>query len=113
MCLRGGVPSKYTESLPFRLVCFEPEPLRRVEAESEEEMDSVIVHFPDGDRELVFPAKPLKEGDTIWHDGARWRILSIAQNDGGPQTATVEPESDDLGNLLTSEEGALRLVPVG
>ena len=73
-------------------------------------MDSVIVHFPDGDREFVFPANPLKEGDVIFHDGTRWRILSIVQNDGGPQTATVEPERDGLGNLLTSEEGALKLL---
>jgi hypothetical protein len=59
----------------------------------------------------VFPANPLKEGDVIFHDGTRWRILSIVQNDGGPQTATVEPERDGLGNLLTSEEGALKLLP--
>ena len=73
---------------------------------------SVIVYFPDGSREFVYPAKPLNEGDVIWHDGARFRILSITQNDGRPHTATVEPETDDLGALLTSEEGALRLVAV-
>ena len=75
-------------------------------------MSSIIVNFPDGTREFVYPANPLNEGDVIWHDGARYRILSIAQNDGRPQTATVEPDTDGLGSLLTSEEGALRLVPV-
>jgi hypothetical protein len=83
-----------------------------VEAESEDEMSSIIVNFPDGTREFVYPANPLNEGDVIWHDGGRYRILSIVQNDGRPQTATVEPETDGLGSLLTSEEGALRLVPV-
>ena len=83
-----------------------------METESEDEMDSFIVRFPDGDREFVYPTKPLKEGDVIWHDGARHRILSIVENGGGPKTATAEPESDGLGNLLTSEEGALRLVAV-
>jgi hypothetical protein len=73
---------------------------------------SIIVYFPDGTREFVYPANPLGEGDVIWHDGARYRILAITQNDGRPQTATVEPDTDDLGALLTSEEGALRLVPV-
>jgi hypothetical protein len=74
-------------------------------------MDS-IVNFPDGTREFVYPANPLNEGDVIWHDGGRYCILSIAQNDARPQTATVERDTDDLGSLLTSEEGALRLVPV-
>jgi hypothetical protein len=83
-----------------------------VEAEREDEMNSVIVYFPEGTREFVYPAKPLTEGDVIWHDGTRYRITSLAQNDGLPQTATVEPDTDELGSLLASEEGALRLVPV-
>ena len=75
-------------------------------------MSSIIVNFPDGSREFVYPANPLNEGDVIWHDGGRYRILSIVQSDGRPQTATVEPDTDGLGSLLTSEEGSLRLVPV-
>ena len=75
-------------------------------------MSSIIVNFPDGTREFVYPANPFNEGDVIWHDGARYRILSVGQNDGRPQIATVEPDTDDLGSVLTSEEGALRLVRV-
>ena len=75
-------------------------------------MSSIIVYFPDGTREFVYPANALNEGDSIWHDGARYRILSIVQNDGLPLKATVEPDTDGLGSLLTSEKGALRLVPV-
>jgi hypothetical protein len=75
-------------------------------------MNSIYVRFPDGTREFLYPSRELKEGDTIWHDGIRYRILSIAQNDGRPLDVTVEPETEDLGDLLSSEEGALRLVPV-
>jgi hypothetical protein len=86
--------------------------LRRVEAESEEAMSSIYVRFPDGSREFVYPSRELKEGDTIWHDGTRYRVLSIAQSNGQPQSVTVEPEAESVGDLLSSEEGALRLVPV-
>jgi hypothetical protein len=75
-------------------------------------MSSIYVRFPDGSREFVYPSRELQEGDSIWHDGTRYRILSIATNDGQPQTVIVEPEVDKLGDLLRSEEGALRLVPV-
>ena len=75
-------------------------------------MSSIYVRFPDGTREFLYPSRELKEGETIWHDGTRYRVLSIAQNDGRPLNVTVEPETEDLGDLLSSEEGALRLVPV-
>jgi hypothetical protein len=75
-------------------------------------MRSIRVRFPDGGKEFLYPSRELEEGDTIWHDGIRYRVLSIAQNDGQPHDVTVEPETDKLGDLLTSEEGALRLVPV-
>jgi hypothetical protein len=86
--------------------------LRRAGAESEEAMISIYVRFPDGTKEFLYPSRELKEGDTIWHDGTRYRVLSIAQDDGKPQNVTVEPEPESLGDLLSSEEGALRLVPV-
>jgi hypothetical protein len=84
-----------------------------VEAETEEAMGSIYVRFPDGTKEFIYPSRDLKEGDMIWHDGTRYRVLSIAQDDGR-QNVTVEPEPEpeSLGDLLSSEEGALRLVPV-
>jgi hypothetical protein len=86
--------------------------LRRAGAESEEAMSSIYVRFPDGTKEFLYPSRELKEGDTIWHDGTRYRVLSIAQDDAQPQTLTVEPEPEGLGDLVSSEEGALRLIPV-
>jgi hypothetical protein len=75
-------------------------------------MRTIYVRFPDGSREFLYPSRELNEGDTIWHDGTRYRVLSIAENDGQPHDVTVEPETNELGELLSSEEGALRLVPV-
>jgi hypothetical protein len=75
-------------------------------------MSSIYVRFPDGSKEFLYPSREIKEGDAIWHDGIRYRVLSIAQNDGKPLTLTVETASDGLGDLLRSEEGALTLDPL-
>jgi hypothetical protein len=73
-------------------------------------MSSMVVRFPDGSREFRFPEKALQEGDPIWHDGERYRVLSVTSDDAGRAVVTVEPQSDDIGVLLRSEEGAVRLV---
>ena len=75
-------------------------------------LSSIYVRFPEGTREFLYPSRRLQEGDIIWHDGTRYRILSVAANDGHPPSVIVEPESDKLGDLLRSEEGALRLDPL-
>jgi hypothetical protein len=75
-------------------------------------MSSVVVHFPDGSREFRFPPEPLKEGDVIWHEGARYRVLHVT-SDGDSPAVTVERESDDIGDLLRSEQGGIVLVPAG
>jgi hypothetical protein len=75
-------------------------------------MSSVVVHFPDGSREFRFPEKALEEGDLIWHDGGRYRVLSVTSDDAGRAVVTVEPQSDDLRDLLRSEEGAVHLVAI-
>jgi len=75
-------------------------------------MSSMVVHFPDGSREFRFPKKALQEGDLIWHDGERYRVLSVTSDDAGRAVVTVEPQSDDLGDLLRSEEGAVHLLAV-
>jgi hypothetical protein len=74
-------------------------------------MSSIYVRFPDGTKEFIYPSRELREGDTIWHDGTRYRVLSIAQDDGRPQNVSVEPEPEGLGDLPSSEEVALRLAP--
>jgi hypothetical protein len=75
-------------------------------------MSSIYVRFPDGSKEFLYPSREIEEGDTIWHDGTRYRVLSIAQNDGRPLSLTVEPEADSLGDLLRSEAAALRIDPL-
>jgi hypothetical protein len=76
-------------------------------------MTSFVVHFPDGVREFHYPAEPLKEGDVLWHEGERYRIVSIAEPEQGrPLTVIVEPDSGDLEGVLESEQGGLVLAPV-
>jgi hypothetical protein len=74
-------------------------------------VNSILIRFPDGTREFLYPSRELKEGDHVWHDGTRYRILSLVQNDGQPVTAMVEPVTDELEDLMRSEEGALVLAP--
>ena len=39
-------------------------------------------------------------------------VLAVVTNDGGPQTATVEPNADGLKDKLQSEKGAIELGPL-
>ncbi len=75
-------------------------------------MSTIIIRFPDGTREHRYTGRDVVEGDRIWHDGQHWRVLAVVSNYGGPQTATVEPDSDELTDLLQSEKGAIELGPV-
>jgi hypothetical protein len=72
---------------------------------------SVIVRFPDGTREFRYPEKMLEEGDAVWHDGVRYRVLSVSTDAEERVVVTVEPDSNDLGDVLRSERGAVELVP--
>ena len=73
-------------------------------------MSSVFIRFPDGSREFRYPAKPIEEGDLLWHDGKAFRVLAIDDGGaGGAQIITVEPDSDDLGDVLQSERGGIVL----
>ena len=47
----------------------------------------------------------------LHHDGERYRVLSVSNNDDGRDRATVELIAEDLLDKLQSEEGGLRLVP--
>ena len=75
-------------------------------------MSSVVVRFPDGSREFRFPEKMLEIGDVVWHDGERYRVVHVAGDDEDRPVVTVEPEPDDLGDILRSERGGVELVPV-
>ncbi len=74
-------------------------------------MSSIVVRFPDGSREFRYPERMLEEDDIVWHDGERYRVISISSDDAGRAVATVEVESGDVSDMLRSEEGAVRLVP--
>jgi len=75
-------------------------------------MPALIVRFPDGTREFRYPDRPLEVGDAIWHDNVRYHVISVTEDHEGDQlTVTVEPDPESIGDLLSSEEGALVLVP--
>ena len=40
-------------------------------------MGSMVVRFPDGSKEFRYPEKMLVEGDVVWHDGERFRVVSV------------------------------------
>ena len=58
-------------------------------------MSSVVVHFPDGHREFRYPGAKLTEGDVIWHEGKRYRVISTSLDDRGNAVAIVELTPDD------------------
>ncbi len=80
---------------------------------SEGEIRSIVVYFPDGTKEFRYPSRPIVEGDVIWHARTRYRVISVVDDEGRPLTVTVEPDSDELGDILRSEKGGLELVPIG
>jgi hypothetical protein len=70
----------------------------------------MLVRFPNGDREFRLTEKMLEEGDVIWHAGARYKVISVSGDE--QPTVTVEADSDALGDVLRSEEGAITLTPL-
>jgi anti-anti-sigma factor len=92
-----------------------PRATSRKEAEmgtAREEIRSIVVYFPDGPNEFRHPLQPLAEGNVVWHEGEPYRVLSVLREEGRPLTVTVEPDSEELGDILRSESGGLRLVPL-
>ena len=73
-------------------------------------MSSIVVRFPDGTKEFRFPEEKLEEGDVIWHDGQRYRVVSVS-TDGAEQASVVVQLDSGFADTLRSEEGAIRLEP--
>jgi hypothetical protein len=71
----------------------------------------VVVHFPDGSREFRYPSRALERGDVLSYDGEQYRVVDVVR-EGERYTVRVELDSDDLGDLLRSERGAIELEPV-
>ena len=74
-------------------------------------MSPFVVRFPDGSKEFRFPEKMLEAGDVLWHEGERYRVVHVTTDDGN-SSVTVELDSEDLGDLLSSEHGGIQLVPI-
>ena len=70
----------------------------------------VIVHFPDGSREFRYPSRKLERGDVIAFNGDKYRVVDVT-SDGDGYSVIVEPDSDDLLDLVRSERGAIELEP--
>jgi hypothetical protein len=75
-------------------------------------MSSIVVRFPDGTKEFRFPEKMLEEGDAVWHDGQRFRVVVSVSTDGADQAVVVVELDSGIADTLRSEEGAIRLVPI-
>jgi hypothetical protein len=72
-------------------------------------MGSMVVRFPDGSKEFRYPEKMLVEGDVVWHDGERFRVVSVNTDEKDSTVVIVEAFSG-IGDMLRSEEGAIHLV---
>jgi hypothetical protein len=74
-------------------------------------MGSMVVRFPDGSKEFRYPEKMLVEGDVVWHDGERFRVISVNMDEKDSAVVIVEAYSS-IGDMLRSEEGAIHLVEI-
>ena len=74
-------------------------------------MGVMVCASPTGSKEFRYPEKMLVEGDVVWHDGARFRVISVNTDEQNRAVVIVEPDSG-IGDLLRSEEGAVHLVAI-
>jgi hypothetical protein len=72
---------------------------------------SMVVRFPDGSKEFRYPEKVLVDGDVVWHDGERFRVVSVTTDENDRAVVIVEADSG-IGDMLRSEEGAVHLVEI-
>ena len=68
-------------------------------------MGTFFVRFPDGTKECRYTDHDLEEGDALWHDGVRFRVREVEADHGSVVAVTVEPDSNNLVELPTSERG--------
>ena len=53
---------------------------------------SLVVRFPDGTKQFRFPNQMPEAGDALWHDGERYRVISVSA-DGNERSLVVESDS--------------------
>jgi hypothetical protein len=68
------------------------------------------VRFPDGTKEFRYPETPPEEGSPVWHEGERYRVVSVSMD--GAQASMIVQADSSSSDLLRSEEGAIQLEPV-
>ena len=74
-------------------------------------MSSITVRFPDGTKEFRFPDKLPAEGDAVWHEGQRFRVVSV-QSTGDEHAVVIVEADSSFTDTLRSEQGALVLEPL-
>ena len=57
-------------------------------------MSSIVVRFPNGNREFLYMEKLPPLGALIWHDHQRYRVARVFAHDGTRAVVTVESASD-------------------
>ena len=67
---------------------------------------SLGVRFPDGTKQFRFPTQMPEAGAALWHDGERYRVISVSA-DGNERSLVVESDSS-TGDILASEGVAIR-----
>jgi hypothetical protein len=50
----------------------------------------IAMHFPDGKVEFAYGSTERLAGDTLWRDGERWEVTSVARLNGR-LTVTLAP----------------------
>ena len=75
-------------------------------------MASILIRFPDGTKEFRYHERQLQPDDILLHDGAHFRVVSVSGDGNGRDVVVVESASHGIGDLLLSEEGAIRLVAI-
>lgn len=75
------------------------------------ESGTIVIRFPDGSKEFRFSERMLEEGDIIWHEGKRYRVLHVLNDERDQPVARVEPDSGDILDSFQSEAGEMHLMP--
>ena len=65
------------------------------------------MRFPDGTKQYRFPTQMPEAGAALWHDGERYRVISVSAVGNGAWSLVVESDSS-TGDILASEGVAIR-----
>jgi len=66
---------------------------------------SLVVRFPDGTKQFRFPNQMPEAGDALWHDGERYRVISVSADGNGAWSSS---RTRVPATILASEGVAIR-----